>query len=81
MPWFDFFWYDQNIAHLAVNGVTPEEFEEVVMKAKRFDFSRSGRDMVQGTTSAGRYLVCIFDRIDEVSIMPITAFEPTKGQK
>lgn len=28
MPWYDFFWYDENVEHLAEHGVTPEEFEE-----------------------------------------------------
>lgn len=43
--------------------------------------SDSGSDMVRGTTSAGRYLVCIFDQIDDVSVIPVTAYEPTKGNE
>jgi hypothetical protein len=79
MAWFDFFWYEQNIQHLAEHGVTTEEFEEAVMSARQIDVSDSGSNMVRGRTSQGRFLCCIFDRIDDVAILPITAYEPTKG--
>lgn len=81
MPWFDVFWYDENIRHLAENGVSPEEFEEVVMASRFVEMSDRGADMVRGQTATGRWLICIFERIDDVSILPITAFEPTKGNE
>ncbi|MDP1799689.1 MAG: hypothetical protein Q8K78_19505 [Planctomycetaceae bacterium] len=79
MPWFDYFWYTENVQHLAEHGVTPEEFEEVVTAARWIETSSSGSDMVRGSTAAGRFLVCVFDQIDDVSVIPITAYEPTKG--
>ncbi len=81
MPWFDFFWYTENIEHLAEHGVAPEEFEEVVIAAKWIETSDSGSDMVRGVTSTGRFLICIFDQLDEVSVIPVTAYEPTKGNE
>ncbi len=81
MAWFDFFWYEHNVAHLAENQVTPEEFEEVIKTARGFEVSNTGADMVAGTTASGRYLVCIFRMVDRVTILPITAYEPTKGNE
>lgn len=79
VAWFDFFSYDENLQHLAEHGVTPEEFEEVVLSAREFELSTTGADMARGETSAGRFLVCIFCLIDDVTILPLTAYEPTKG--
>lgn len=81
MPWFDFFWYDENLKKIAEHGVSPEEFEEVVTAATSLEDSDSGSDMVRGKTSAGRFLVCVFTMIDEITVLPITAYEPTKGQE
>lgn len=81
MPWIDFFWYDENLSHLADHKISPEEFEEVVMASRFVEFSDSGSDMVRGQTASGRWLVCIFQRIDEISILPITAYEPSKGNE
>lgn len=79
MPWFDFFWYEGNLQHLADNHVTAQEFEEVVTSARSFNVSRSGADMVAGTTKTGRYLICVFRMVDQITILPITAYEPTRG--
>ncbi len=81
MAWFDFFWYEHNVEHLAQNHVTPEEFEEVVKAARAFDVSDSWSDMVAGKTGSGRYLVCIFRKVDRVTILPVTVYEPTKGNE
>lgn len=77
MPWFDVYWSDEALEHLAEHGVTQDEFEEVVFAARVFDESdSSGRPLVDGYTSAGRRLVCVFEYIDTISILPITAYSP-----
>jgi len=81
MPWYDFFWYDENLKKISEHGITPEEFEEVVMAASSTEDSNTGSDMVRGETSARRFLVCIFTMIDDMTVMPITAYEPTKGNE
>ena len=83
MPWFDFFWYGENLKHVGEHGVSREEFEEVVIAATEtaIETSDSGSDMVRGETAAGRFLVCIFDQVDDVTIIPVTAYEPTKGNE
>jgi hypothetical protein len=81
MPWYDFFWYDENLKKVAEHGVTPEEFEEVVTSTTEIETSGTGSDMVRGETAAGRYLICLFTRLDKMTVMPITADEPTKGNE
>lgn len=76
MPYYFFIWTPEIIEHLAQNEVTPEEFEEVVSAPDEEDVSRStGNPIAIGCTSAGRYLCCVFKRIDEDSIEPVTAYE------
>ena len=42
MPYFDFFWTEEIIEHLAEHGITPKDFERVVMNPIRTGKSRSG---------------------------------------
>jgi len=66
-----------NVQHLAEHGVTIEEAEEVLEHPEGTGFSRSsGRPLVMGRTSAGRWLVVIYEEIDAETIYPVTAYEP-----
>jgi len=76
-------WSDEpnaNVEHVAQHGVTPEEADEVICEyydQRQRSRSHQHRWVVQGYTSAGRYLVVVFEIIDETGvILPITAFEP-----
>jgi hypothetical protein len=80
VPFFEFLWTDEAMDHLAQHGVTPEEFEHVVMRPDRRDVSRSsGLPCCWGTTSSGRFLFCVYEKIDELTILPITAYEPMEA--
>jgi uncharacterized DUF497 family protein len=79
MPWFDIIWdYEPggNIAHLAEHGVTPDEAEEVLMHPAKVEHSRSsGRWIAFGRTTAGRDLAVVYEQIDDMTILPVTAFD------
>jgi uncharacterized DUF497 family protein len=80
MPWFDIVWDDSfphgNVAHLAENGVTVEEAESVLMHAIGREKSRSSsRWIAFGRTSDGRNLAVVYEMVDEITILPVTAFE------
>lgn len=76
MPFYFYLWTPEIIEHLAQHDVTPEEFEEVVGDPEYEDVSRStGNPMAFGSTSTGRSLCCVFKRIDDDTIEPVTAFE------
>ena len=78
MPHVLFVWNDELIGYIAQHGVTPDEFEEVVLNAKTVQRSRSsGHPIVFGPTSTGKYLACVFEYTgpDKIEVLPVTAFE------
>ena len=76
MPFYFFVWTPEVVAHLDEHGVSVDEFEEVVMHPDVEDISRStGNPIAIGSTSAGRQLCCIFKRLDEDLIEPVTAYD------
>jgi len=76
MPYCFFVWTPEIISHLAEHDVTPEEFEEVVSNPDFEDVSRStGNPLAMGSTSTGRSLCCVFKRLDDDVIQPVTAYE------
>jgi hypothetical protein len=76
MPFYFFQWTDIAVEHIAQNGLTVEEFQDVVLAAKKIDRSEStGRDMTYGVTRDGRTIVCIYEWLDKDTVFPVTAFE------
>ena len=76
MPFYLFYWTDENLEHVEEHGITQEEFEEVVCDPDETDTSRtSGRPMALGETSTGKYIACIYELLDETTVYPVTAFE------
>jgi hypothetical protein len=59
MPHFEFIWPLSVIRHIAEHGITPEEFEDVVLHAVRRSESRSSRRPYA----------------DDCTIVPVTAYE------
>jgi uncharacterized DUF497 family protein len=73
MPFYLFHWNEHNLAQ---NGVSPEEFEEVLCNPYREDVSRSsGRPIAFGYTAGQRYLACVYEMLDEMTVLPVTAYE------
>jgi uncharacterized DUF497 family protein len=76
MAYFDFIWTDEAINHIAQHGISQEDFEEVVCQPQSKGFSRSsGLPAAWGHTSDGRYLIVVYEEVDEVTILPISAYE------
>lgn len=79
MPHLEVVWEygeDGNVGHLAKNGVTPGEAEEVLAEPIKHDVSRSsGRPIVFGFTGTGRKLAVVYERVDAITVYPITAFD------
>jgi uncharacterized DUF497 family protein len=76
MPWVRFVWNDEIVEYIARHGVTPDEFEEVVLRSKKVRKSRSsGRPIVFGETVNGRFLACVFEYVDTDLVIPVTAYE------
>ena len=60
MPYFDFIWElteNGNVAHIAENGLTPDDVEPIVLNPDRVGVSRSsGRPIAFGETKDGRVI-------------------------
>ncbi|MFM7108355.1 MAG: hypothetical protein ACKOZU_07100 [Planctomycetaceae bacterium] len=76
MPYFEFLWIDEVVQHLAEHGIDAEAFEQVVSRPLRRGRSRStGRPCCWGEAADGRYLLCVYEYIDDMTILPVTAYE------
>jgi uncharacterized DUF497 family protein len=76
VPYYDFLWNDEIVEHLEQHGVSAADFEQVVSNPEEIGESRStGRPCCWGETADGRLLFCVFEKIDQVTILPVTAFE------
>jgi hypothetical protein len=75
-------WDDQpggNVEHIAVNGLTPEEVDSVLMDpAIPIEVSHSsGRPCKFGWTDTGKHIIVIWilEYDDPLTIYPVTAYE------
>ena len=76
MSYFDFIWTDEVIDHIAQHGISQDNFEAVVCHPQSKGFSKlSGLPAAWGYTSDSRYLIVVYEEVDEVTILPITAYE------
>jgi hypothetical protein len=76
MAYFDFLWTDDIADHLGQHGVTQDDFEHVVCNPVRKGLSRSsGLPVVWGYTPDGRYIIAVYEELDDVTILPVMAYE------
>lgn len=70
------FWTNEAEEHLAEHGISRDDYEDAMSQVIREVVSdSSGRPAVFGRTGDGRILLCVFEAIDELFILPVTAFE------
>ena len=79
MPYYEVIWNEEpdgNVKHIAENGLTPEDIEEVLFSRVDRDVSRSsGLPIVFGFARDGRYILVVYEQIDEITIYPVTAYD------
>ena len=76
MRFLQFIWTDEVIAHLDEHGISPEDFEDVVCRPIGTTESRSsGLPVAFGYTSDGRYIIAVYQILDETNVLPVTAYE------
>lgn len=79
MPSFEFLWTDDIIEHIAEHGVSREDFEEVVCEpVKQGSSESSGDSAAWGYSIDGRYLIAVYEMIDNLTVLPVTAYEVTE---
>ncbi len=76
MPFYEFLWTDEIVAHLEEHGISADEFEAVVRSPVRVGRSRSsGFPAAWGYTDDGRYILCVYEELNDITILPVTAYE------
>ena len=76
MPAYDFVWTEEIVTHLAEHDISQDDFEDVVNHPVRKGKSdTSDRPAAWGYTSDGRYIIAVFEKIDFMTVMPVTAYE------
>ena len=69
-------WSEEIIDHLAEHDISQDDFEGVVNNPVRKGKSKStGNPAVWGYTRDGRYIIAVFEMIDAITVMPVTAYE------
>jgi hypothetical protein len=76
MPYYYFMWTDEIVEHLAEHGLTPEDFERVVCNPTDVRKSRSSDlPAAFGYTEDGRHIIAVYDFLDDMTILPMPAYE------
>jgi uncharacterized DUF497 family protein len=75
MPFYLFHWNDVNEAYLAEHDVASVEFESVVCDPDFVDSSHASTRKIAFGEVNGRFLACVYEMIDETTVLPITAYE------
>jgi uncharacterized DUF497 family protein len=69
---------DGNVAHIEEHDLTVDDVEHVLANPERETVSRSsGLPCVFGTTPDGRYIIVVYEQVDEDTVYPVTAYEVT----
>ncbi len=76
MSSYHFIWTDESIEHVGDHGISVDEYEHVVSYPEDVDFSdTSGKEAAFGHLPDGRNIIAIFEMIDEITVVPVTAYE------
>ena len=76
MPYFEFVWTRENTRHIAEHGISQDDFEAVVQHSTNRGFSRrSLLPVAWGYTEDGKYILAVYEHIDDITVNPITAYE------
>ncbi len=82
MPYYEFMWTDEIIEHIAEHDLAPDDFEQVVSSPDDVGASdSSGLPCAWGETAGGRFIICVYEEIDDLTLLPVTAYEvPRPGE-
>ncbi len=79
MSYFNFIWTDDIVEHLEEHDISIGDYEHIVCNPSAKGISRSsGLPAVWGYTHDNRYIIAVFEKIDAVTILPVTAYEVTE---
>lgn len=74
-------WDDENIEHIALHNVTPDEVEDICFGLNLCEREGQNRYILSGQTDSGRYLNVVIEKIGRGLFRPITAYEMDESYK
>lgn len=76
MPYYEFLWAEEIVRHIAEHGLSQDDFEYVACSPSSKGYSRSsGLPAAWGHTRDGRYIIVVYEELDPVTVLPVTAYE------
>jgi hypothetical protein len=79
MNWTQIIWDSTpggNVEHVEAHDLTTDDVDHVLAKHDATGISRSsGRPCVFGHAPDGRYIVVIYEEVDDDTVLPVTAYE------
>ena len=76
MPFLDFLWTDGAVEHIGEHGISQGDFEKIVCHPDSKGISRSSElPAAWGYTADGRYVMAVYEELDELTVLPVTAYE------
>jgi hypothetical protein len=75
MEWLDLYWDADIEAYLKEHEISRADFEEVVRNPIGEDSSDSSGRPIRFGYSKGRKIAVIYEMVDEITVLPITAYE------
>jgi uncharacterized DUF497 family protein len=76
MPYYEFQWTEEIEAHVNEHGISADDFMHVARNPIKTGYSRSsGLPAAWGYTPEGRFIIVVYDEIDELTLLPVTAYE------
>jgi hypothetical protein len=76
MPYRVFVWSDEILRHIEAHGLSQDDFEQVVCNPSSKGYSRSsGLPAAWGYTADGRYVMAVYEELDDLTILPVTGYE------
>jgi hypothetical protein len=76
MPYYEFQWTEGIEEHIGEHGMTAEDFMHVARNLVKTGQSwSSGLPAAWGYTPDGRFIIAIYEQLDELTLIPVTAYE------
>jgi uncharacterized DUF497 family protein len=79
MRWTYIIWDETpggNVEHVEEHDLTTDDVDHVLTNSKTTGVSRSsGRPCVFGHTPDNRYILVVYEEVDDDTVIPITAYE------
>lgn len=76
MPYYEFQWTEEIEEHIEEHGISADDFMHVAQNPEKTGYSRSsGLPAAWGYTPDGRFVIVVYECLDETKLLPVTAYK------